>query len=704
MASPFPASSQAPRFRLGVDVGGTFTDLSIFDERSGEVAVYKTPSTPADPSRGIAEGIQALLAARGVAAGALSYLGHGTTVATNAMLEGRLARVGLITTRGFRDLLEIRRQKRPALYDLFFDQPTPLVRRHLRLEVTERLDAQGRVVHPLAEDEARAAVARLVAAGVDAIAVCYLYSFLEPRHERRTVEIVRELAPGLPTWASHEVLPEFREFERLSTTVTSAALGPVVGRYLGNFARRSRALGVAVRPYVAQSNGGIMSVEVARRRPANLLLSGPSAGVMGAVYVAGLAGFGDVITFDMGGTSTDVCLVEGGAPRVSTEREVAGYPVRVPMIDVHSIGAGGGSIAAIDSGGRLTVGPRSAGAVPGPACYGLGGTEPTVSDANVVLGRLNPERILGGRMAIDAAAARAAVRRRVAEPLELSLDEAALGIVALVDAGMVLATRRVSVERGYDPRDFTLVAFGGAGPLHAGAIARELSVPRVLVPEAPGILCALGLLATDLRTDYVRTVLLTVGRLEVAEVNDHWAALEQQARDWLAQEAIPPGRQVLQRSADVRYARQNYELAVPAPAGRWTEATVAALAARFHAEHERAYGYRAPEEIVQVINLRVTAYGRTPHVALRRHEPAGRALHAAQVAERPVLWARGEARRPTAIYARELLEPGHAFVGPAIVEQIDSTCLVAPGQRARVDAYRNLVVEEAGPGDDEVAP
>ena len=677
-------------YRLGVDVGGTFTDLCIFDERGGDVEVYKTQSTPADQSVGIAAGLTGLLRQARVRPEQLGYLGHGSTVATNAMLEGRLARTGLITSDGFRDLLEIRRQKRPSLYDLFFDKPEPLVPRHLLLEVVERIGTDGEVVKPLDEEGTRAAVRALLEAGVEAIAICFLYSFLNPSHERRAAEIAREMAPNLPIWASHEVLPEFREFERLSTTVTNASLGPVVDQYLVNFEHRVGDFGIGARPYIAQSNGGIMSVASARHRPANMLLSGPSGGVMGAVYVAGLADLRNIITLDMGGTSTDVSLIEGGTPTVSTDKEIAGYPVRVPMIDVNSIGAGGGSIGWIDPGGALKVGPRSAGAVPGPACYRRGGTLPTVSDANVLSHRLNPERILGGQMEIDAEAARQAIDEHVARPLGMGPLEAAMGILTIVDANMVLATRMVSVERGYDPRDFTLVAFGGAGPLHAISIATELGVRRVLVPEAPGILSALGLLVTDMRSDYVRTALGLTRQARPADVAEIWAELEERARTWLAEEGIAPDKQVLQRTADMRYLGQNYELPVPVPGEGWDQVAQDELERRFHSVHERTYGYVAIEEPTQLVNFRVTAYGLTPHIRLRRYGPGRGESSAAVVGERRVYWTRGSAAEPTPIYDRARLEPGHQIVGPAMLAERHATTLIGPGHPARLDEYRNL--------------
>ena len=673
-------------------MGGTFTDLSVFDERTGAITVHKTPTTAEDQSKGIIAGTRSILDICGATPAQIVYFAHGSTVATNAMLEGMMARVGLITTRGFRDLLEIRRQTRPTLYDFFFTKPAPPVSRDLRLEVAERVCPSGDVLQPLDEEEARRAIAELVAKNVSAIAVCFLYSFLRPEHEERVAALARELAPGLPVWTSHDVLPEFREFERLSTTVANAALGPVMGRYLGNLKASVAAEGVPVAPYIMQSNGGLMSVEVTTRRPANTLMSGPSAGVMGAVHVAGLADIRNIITFDMGGTSTDVCLVENGVARVSTEKEIAGYPVRTPMVDVHSIGAGGGSVAWIDAGGRLKVGPRSMGARPGPAAYGMGGDQPTVSDANIVLGRLNPQHLLGGKMRLEPERAWKAIEEKVAQPLGLDVVEAAEGILTIVNSNMVLATRVVSVERGYDPRDFTLVAFGGAGPLHATEVAAELGARRVLIPEAPGILCALGTLTTDLRTDYVRSVIVRTARTKPEQLNSVWEELESRAARWLEAEAVPVDRRLLDRSVDMRYVGQNYEIKVAALAGRWEEVTLGEMEARFHEEHRRTYGYSAPGEPTQIINLRVTAYGFIPKGDLGRQALADGSPED-RLGERPVYWSRDSGFVPTPVYNRGRLKPGQTVEGPAILEQMDSTTVLGPGQKATVDQYRNLRVE-----------
>ncbi|MBI4277326.1 MAG: hydantoinase/oxoprolinase family protein [Armatimonadetes bacterium] len=683
------------RVRLGVDVGGTFTDLSVFHEETGSITVYKTPTTAEDQSLGIISGARAILELCGAAPEQVGYFAHGTTVATNSLLEAKMAKVGLITTRGFRDLLEIRRQIRPTLYDLFFVKPEPPITRDLRLEVTERVGPAGEVLQPLDEQEARSAIAQLVSAGVSAIAICFLYSFLYPEHEERVAALARQVAPEIPVWTSHQVLPEFREFERLSTTVANAALGPVMGRYLSNLRTRVAAEGVPVGPYIMQSNGGVMSVEVATRRPAHTLMSGPAAGVIGAIHIGQLVGIQNLVTFDMGGTSTDVCLVEKGVAQVSMEKEIAGYPVRIPMVDVHSIGAGGGSVAWIDAGGRLKVGPRSMGARPGPAAYALGGDEPTVSDANIVLGRLNPHYLLGGKMKLEPDRAWKTIEEKVAKPLGLGVVEAAEGILTIVNSNMVLATRVVSVERGYDPREFVLVAFGGAGPLHATEVAAELGVHQVLIPEAPGIVCALGTLTTDLRTDYVHSIIVRTAQARPAQFNAMWQELEQRANRWLDQEGVPADRRLLERSVDMRYVGQNYEITVAAPGGEWDGAAMREMETRFHARHQHVYGDSVPGEPTQIINLRVTAYGFVPKADLRRQDVAeidGVEL----LAERRVYWGSRHGFVATPVYNRARLAAGQVVEGPAILEQMDSTTVLGPGQTARVDEYRNLRVEIKG--------
>ena len=505
------------KLRIGVDTGGTFTDVCLFEEESGRVAVTKLPSSPDDPSRSILNGITSILDQEHGRPSNVNYFAHGTTVATNALIQHTGARTGLITTEGFRDLLELGRQRRPDLYDLQVDKPVPLVPRELRLGVKERTTYDGRIESCLDPEAVAQASRKLKAQGVKSVAICFLYSYLNPSHEKLAREILKQEMPGVYVSSSHEVLPEFREYERLSTVVINAYLGPVMEEYIRKLEIHLKGLGIRAGAYITQSNGGIISLETARHHSVRTVLSGPSAGVVGATYVGTLAGFGNLITFDMGGTSTDVSLVEKGHVKVTGEMEVQGYPIRVPTLEVNTVGAGGGSVAWIDRGGHLKVGPQSMGAVPGPACYGLGNEEPTVTDANVMLQTLHPEYLLGGRMRIDAKAASDAIER-TAKRLGMNLMDVAQGIISLVTSNMARAIRVVSVRKGYDPRDFTLVAFGGAGPLHAARLAKELSIPRVLVPEVPGILCALGLLVTDIRSDYTLTRILEANQAAMLEM------------------------------------------------------------------------------------------------------------------------------------------------------------------------------------------
>ncbi len=695
-----PSTGLRAGCRIGVDVGGTFTDVALYDEAAGAVAVHKLPSVPEDPSQGILRGIAAILAARGLPPAAVTYLAHGTTVATNALLERRGARTALLTTKGFRDLLEIARQRRPDLYHLQRPKPPPLVPRRLRREVDERLLPDGGVLRPLqpdAVDEALAALERDAAAAggaaapIEALAICFLHSFVDPAHEELAAKRARARWPDRYVSVSHEVVPEFREYERLSTTILNAYLGPLVARYARRFREGTRALGVSCEPYVTQSNGGIISVDGAGQTPVRTLLSGPSAGVMGAAWVGRLTGHDSLITFDMGGTSTDVALVERGTPAVSTEREIEGYPVKVPMLDIHTVGAGGGSIAWVDAGGSLRVGPRSAGALPGPACYRQGGTAPTVTDANILLGRINPTHLLGGRMPIDRGSAEEAVGR-LGRALGLSPTDAARGILAVVESNMLRAIRVVSVERGRDPKDFALLAFGGAGPLHAASLAAELGVRTVLLPPQPGILCALGLLVEDLRTDYVRTRILTLAPGAEAALAAEFAPLEAAARAWLEREGIPPADRALERQLDMRYAGQNYELPVPCGDGA---PDVAALRQAFLQAHRQAYGYAAEGEPIQVVNLRVRAVGRVAPLAWRMEPAATSETTAARTGARPIFFEEAGGFVDTPLYARDRLRPGQRIAGPAILEQMDSTTALPPGQAAEVHASGTLIVTVA---------
>jgi N-methylhydantoinase A/oxoprolinase/acetone carboxylase beta subunit/N-methylhydantoinase B/oxoprolinase/acetone carboxylase alpha subunit len=678
--------------RIGVDTGGTFTDVCLTDA-AGRISVFKLPSTPADPSESIAAGAREILSATGHAAGSVGYLGHGTTVATNALLERRGAPTGVITTAGFRDLLELARQRRPHLYDLQVDKPAPLVARRHRLEVPERLRHDGSVEHELDEEAVRVAVRELRAAGLQAVAICFLYSYLFPEHEQRAAEIVREEFPEAYLSLSHQVLAEFREYERLSTTAVNAYIGPTMSGYVRRLRERVREAGVPVDPYITQSNGGIISLDVAAETPVRTVLSGPAAGVTGALYVATLAGYDNVITFDMGGTSTDVSLIQDGRASMRMEFEVDGLPVRTPMIDINTVGAGGGSVAWIDSGDHLKVGPRSAGAVPGPAAYGRGGTEATVTDANVALGILNRESLLGGRMAVDAAAADAAVAC-LAERLGLAPVEVAQGILAIVTANMARAIRVISVERGYDPRDYTLLAFGGAGPLHAARLARELDIPRVLVPTVPGILCALGLLVADLRVDFSRTRVLPAAPESLATATTILTDLEGEALAWMEREGLAESGRRLRRVADMRYTGQNYELSIELPAADLDGAALTTVLDAFHAAHDQAYGFASPGEPVQFVTFRLEATSNVPRASLPELPRATSAAEDAITGTRNVYLPEAGGWTPCPVYDRAQLGHGHTVTGPAIIEQMDSTTLILPDQTAEIDRFGNLLIAE----------
>jgi N-methylhydantoinase A len=679
-------------WRVGVDSGGTFTDVCLFDDATGRVMVWKVASTPDDPSRGIADGVAQGTSKVDATPAAIGYFGHGTTVATNALIQHRGVRTGLITTAGFRDLLEIGRQKRPDLYDLQIDKPPVLVPRDLRLEVPERLRHDGSIETALDEAAFRAAVRRLREAGVQAVAVCFLYGFVRTDHEETAWRILAEDFPKAFACVSHQVAPEFREFERMSTTVVNAYLGPVMRSYIERLAGRLRELGMTATPHLTQSNGGVIGFEQAARLPVRTVLSGPSTGVIGAQEVGRLAGYPDLITFDMGGTSTDVALLQGGACRMASEAVVHGYPIKAPMLDIHTVGAGGGSIAFIDSGGLLKVGPRSAGADPGPVCYGRGNTEPTVTDANVVLRTLNPTHLLGGRMAVRQDLAGEAIER-LAATLRMEKLATAQGIISVVTANMARAIRVISVQRGHDPRDYTLVAFGGAGPLHAARLAKELDIGRILVPRNPGILCAMGLLLTDLRADFATTRLHTLSIAALADIADAFRVLAGQADAWFAEEGVDGSARRLARTVDMRYAGQNYELSIPLPDGPIGPASLEALAEGFAAAHQRMYGFIAEDDAVQLVTFRVEAAGIVPKASFKPQPDAGPDATSAIIARRDVWLPEAGGFVTCPVYDRDHLRAGNRIVGPAIVEQMDATTVVLPGMVGRVEPYLNMTLD-----------
>ena len=593
-------------YRIGFDVGGTFTDFTLHDTTTGTLRHFKLPSTPADPSEAIETGLRTLLETLRIAPAAITFIGHGTTVATNMVIERRGVATGLITTRGFRDVLEIGRQVRPHLYDYTVRTPVPLVPREHRLEVSERIDAAGVVLQPLDEAEVAAAVDALTAQGVQAIAICFLHSYLNDAHERRAAEIVRARLPDVYLSTSSGVLPEFREFERFSTAAMNSYIGPRMERYLDRLLGRLSGLGLTAKPYTIHSNGGLLPVDTVRAFPVRCCLSGPAAGVVGAAEVAREAGHTNLITFDAGGTSTDVSLIENGVPAFASSRTIADYPVRSPMVDVHVIGAGGGSIAWVDDAGALKVGPHSAGAQPGPAAYAKGGTEPTLTDANVVLHRLDPTVLLGGRMRLDEDAARRAIAERIAVPMGLSVEQAALGIIRIAVANMSRAIRSVSTERGHDVREFALFPYGGAGPLHAAAVAAECGIGRVLVPVEPGTMCARGILLSDVSLDLVRSAITAADAQNWPRIVERFAAMQASGRTWLESEHIPPDRRRFAHVIEARYKGQNHEVQVRLAT---TTQQLVDFVDAFADAHRREYGYDIPGRAIEVVNCRLKAIG-----------------------------------------------------------------------------------------------
>jgi len=694
--------------RIGIDIGGTFTDAALVDGETGAIRVVKVLTTPEDPAQGFMAALERGLAECQATGRDVAAVVHATTVATNAIIEGKTARVGMLVTRGFRDILEIGRQIRSRLYDVHLQKPAPLVPRRFSLEVTERLDHEGRVLQPLDLDEVRQAARRLRQEGVEAVVVCLLHSYLNPAHERAVAEIVRAELPDVFLSVSADVCPEYREYLRASTTAVNAAVMPIVSRYVDALESRLHALGAVAPFYVMQSNGGVMTSSSAKARPVYMVESGPAAGVIAAGAIAAPYGYKNVMSFDMGGTTAKVGLIQDGQLRLSTEIEVGaqsvtplgegrggGYPIRTPVIDLVEVGAGGGSEAWIDAGGALRVGPRSAGARPGPACYGRGGTTPTITDANLVLGRLNPAFFLGGEMALDAGAARKAIADRVAAPLALDPIAAAAGIVEIANAHMIGAMRLVSVQRGYDPRQFVLVAFGGAGPLHANALARELGIPAVLVPPNPGIASAVGMLMTDLRHEFVTTRRVRLDALTPEALESLFADFLEEGSARLDRDGVPAADRQMLRSVDLRYHGQSFELSITVPAGSLTVADVGRLRAEFDAAHERAYGYAAPEDAVELVNVRLAAIGVTPRPRRAPLPPGGRDAAKALKGTREVWFAEIGGWRNTSVLDRAKLLSGNVIGGPAIVEEHDASTLVHPGWEATVDQHGNLVVRAA---------
>lgn len=680
--------------RIAIDVGGTFTDIVLIDDVSGQIHYTKVLTTHENLAEGVIRGIDKILAMAAASFSQVEYVVHGTTIGTNALIERKGARTGLITTQGMRDVLEIGRIERPAagLYDIFVDTPAPLVSRYLRREVKERVGADGQVVIPLDEGSASEEVRFLKQQAVESIAVCFLFSFRNPAHEKQVLEICRSIFPQAAVSVSSEIAPEFREFERTSTTVINAYLAPVVGRYLDNLEGQLGLRYGHVDLRIMQASGGSMTTNMAKHRAVNVVNSGPAGGALAAAYVGRLTGDEQVISVDMGGTSFDVGVIDHGEPRVAPESQFEGFPVKVPILDVQAIGAGGGSLAWIDQGGALNVGPESAGSEPGPACYGLGGEQATVTDANLVLGRLNPDYFLGGEMKLYPELAEKAISQHIAEPLGVSLEEAASGIIRVVNANMVRAISVNSTEKGFDVREFALLPYGGAGPLHAVELAQDLGMRKVVVPPYPGTFSAVGLLVANTRYDYVATVAKTETQLAPEELLAGFNELEAQGRAQLKAQNVSPDQIEILWSADLRYEGQSYELNTPVDRKEsLTRADIKGIVDRFHKQHYRIYAYGSIDEVVEFINLRVAAIGKVPEVSLAH---AGNEDSDAEVARRSIRAVHFPAQgfTETAIYDRSLLRPGHVIRGPALVEEIASTTVITPGLKGTVDEYGNIAI------------
>ena len=678
-------------YRIGIDVGGTFTDVTLLNSETGRYYTYKLSSTLQDQSLAIANGTKETPELYGVPVSEIEYFGHGTTVATNMIIERKGAKTALITTKGFRDLLEIGRQTRPSLYNIMEDKPETLVKRSLRKEISERVTAKGDILRDVDRDEVRAVLKELKEQGVESIAVCFLFSFLNSRNEKIVEDCIKEVWPEAYYSVSSTILPEFREFERLSTTVINSYLGPRMKMYIHNLRQRIKEVGVTVEPYITQSNGGVMSISSTIQTPVQTALSGPSAGVMGAVYIAEAAGFKDIITYDMGGTSTDVSLVKDGIAEYTTKRKVCGLPSGVPMIDVHAVGAGGGSIAQIDNAGALKVGPESAGANPGPAAYGLGNENPVVTDANLVLGRINPHYVLGGRLKIDAELSKKAVKAKIADPMGIGTEEAALGIVKVVNSNMARAIRVITVEKGHNPSDFTLVAYGGAGPLHAVHLAQEMGIRTVLIPPAPGALCALGLLTADIKKSYVRTAIASYDEMTPEQINAVMSSLRDEGSAWLDSEKVPSERRKFHGIAEMRYVGQNYELQVEIPTENITASDIEKMKQDFFVAHEKNYGYYNPNAPVQFVNFRCEATGIVKKPNLAELETTLDDPSKAEIGRRVVHFEESGAV-DCPVYDRAKFGRAERVNGPCIIEQMDSTTVVPPNTWFSIDKFGNLII------------
>jgi N-methylhydantoinase A len=678
-------------YRVTVDTGGTFSDFVYLNEATNEVSIAKLPSTPDDSSRAILAGVQHLID-KGIDPKDISYFCHGTTVGTNALLEGKGVKTGLLVTKGFRAIYEVGEQSRPygaAIFDILYDKPKMLVPQSLTREAEERVSSSGEVLLALDEAALRESLRELKGEGIVSLAVCFLFSFLAPAHEARVREIVAEEMPDVSVSLSSDIAPQIREYYRLSTTVINAYLQPILARYIDRLEARLSGAGLKTRQkYIMQSNGGMATFDASAKKAVATVLSGPAGGVTAGLEAARATGIGNLITFDMGGTSCDVALIKDGVASISMRGKIEGRDIALPMIDINTVSAGGGTLARVDAIGQLLVGPESAGAVPGPACYGRGGTAPTITDCNLVLGYLGENNFLGGGMRLDTHASLAALTH-VANALALKPEEAAEGIVRIIDVKMQEAIKAISTMRGHDLRDFHLLAFGGAGPLHAARMAENLGMAGVVVPLFPGVYSALGLLISDVKHDYVRSKMSPLAETPDVEIQRIFEELERQAFDDLHAEDFPDDRITIERALDMRYAGQGYEITVPCAYPLGAEG-MRALRQRFDALHGEMFGHTAPHEPVEIVSWRLRGVGRVPPVTLSAYEPQGLSLAAARRETRPARFDGKTLDCP--VYQREGLDVGVEFNGPAIIDQLDCTTVVPPGHVVRVDRFRNLLI------------
>ena len=680
------------KWKIGVDVGGTFTDFTLLNKNTGELKFHKVPSTPEDPSQAVDRGLSELNKLYDVNAFEIEYFGHGTTVALNMLLERRAPSIGLLTTKGFRDVIEIGRQTRPHLYDYTLKRPPPLARRVDRKEITERITADGSILTPINLEEVEFAVCQLKNKGIKAVAICFLHGYLNPDHEILAGEVVRRLMPDAFVSLSCEVLPEFREYERASTTAVNAYVGPRMQDYLGRLEQKLVRNNIMTSPHIMHSNGGMLTVKTAAKLPVRTCLSGPAAGVVGAATIASSAGYNNILAFDVGGTSTDVSLVLGGQPLFTSERTVAGYPVKSPAIDVSAIGAGGGSIAWIDDGGALKVGPHSAGASPGPVAYGLGGEDITLTDANLILGRLNPSTLLAGDIALDLEKAYVEMKRQISSPLGLSVEAAATGIIKIASSGIARAIRGVASAKGNSPSEFSLFAYGGAGPLCAADVNEEVGCPRIIIPPAPGTLCARGILLSDLSFDFVRSllVLAEVDGWEV--VMDNLEALKEQANKLFIGDEVLPNARSFKYYLEARYKGQSYELRIALPGQIKSDSLVEFIVA-FHAEHKKEFGYELVERPIEIVNLRLEAVGKTSKPIAEKVTQNKTELKVKEIRE--VYFGSSFGWKETPVYERADISHRAKVAGPAIIEEMSSTTILPPNYEATVDTGANLILMES---------